>query len=162
MQGLSCMCHHQSVRRICRVILVCTLLKAQTHTAPQFEAASVKAATSSGMARGVVGGPGSSSPNLIAYNQQSLTNLVFMAYQVQFYQLATPSWMDGEYFDIHARIPAGTTHEDVRLMPRDLLVVRFNLKIHHETRQIQGYALTLGKSGIKMSPSPPPQAATPP
>jgi uncharacterized protein (TIGR03435 family) len=74
----------------CWVMLACGWLHGQTPPAPQFEAASLKPSGSrgrGGASRGIVGGPGTSSPGQIAYNDQSLKNLVFIAYRVQFYQL---------------------------------------------------------------------------
>jgi uncharacterized protein (TIGR03435 family) len=100
----------------------CAALHGQT-AAPKFEAASVKpSSVRGGSYTGIVGGPGTSNPGQIAYNDQTLKNLVFIAYRVQFYQLNTPSWMEGESFDIVAKVPAGATKEDVPLMLQDLAI----------------------------------------
>src|ERR1035438_3266039 len=139
------------------IILACGLLHGQSSTTLQFEAASLKPAGPpgrGGASRGIVGGPGTSSPGQVAYNDQSLKNLVFIACKVQFYQLSTPAWMDEEYFDVLAKVPAGATQDDVRLMLQHLLADRFKLTMHHESRETQGYALTLGKTGSKMKASP--------
>jgi uncharacterized protein (TIGR03435 family) len=83
-----------------------------------------------------------------------LKNLVFIAYAVQFYQMSTPSWMDEEYFDIVAKAPSGAAKDDLRPMLQSLLAERFQLRIHHESRDVRGYALRLGKSGSRVKPSP--------
>jgi uncharacterized protein (TIGR03435 family) len=149
------------MRMACSVILGCSLLGAQSL---RFEAASVKGVEASlpgGPSRTIVGGPGTSRPGQIAYNEQSLKNLVFLAYAVPFYQLSTPDWMDEEYFNVVAKIPAGASKDDVRVMLQNLLAERFRLKVHRETREMQGYALTVGSNGAKLKQSPPSADAAP-
>ena len=83
-----------------------------------------------------------------------------MAYRVQFFQLATPSWMADAFFDIRARLPVGTTKDDVPFMLQSLLTERFNLQVHREQKERQGYTLTVAKNGptIQRSPEPPGEA----
>ena len=77
------------------------------------------------------------------------------AYQLKRYQLSFSdrmSWI-WDQFDITARIPAGATKEQLRLMEQRLLVERFGLKLHHEQREMQVYELTVAKNGPKLKDS---------
>jgi uncharacterized protein (TIGR03435 family) len=76
-----------------------------------------------------------------------------MAYDIAQYQLSAPDWMEATRFDITARIPPGTTEEQLRLMEQTLLVERFRLTVHHETKEMQVYELTVGKNGPRLKES---------
>lgn len=119
--------------------------------AQQFEAASLKPSMRY-VSRGRVidGGPGTSDPTQITYHNLSLEHLIARAYDVRVYQLSAPSWMAEERFDIVAKVPAGATVEDVRVMLENLLAERFRLKLHREPRPTDVYALSIGEHGPKM------------
>ena len=134
-------------------LMLCVLAAALAR-GQQFEAASVKPAAPGTEPR-IAGGPGTSSPGQIVYLDQSLRTLVFVAYRVQFYQLATPAWMDQENFDVVAKVPPGATQNDLRVMLQNLLAERFALKVHRESRAAAGYVLRPGKGGPRLKPSPP-------
>ncbi len=145
----------------CFAAIACALSRGQNPIAKTFEVASVKAAGP--FARGypsrrMTGGPGTASPGEIDYEEQSLKDLLFIAYRVPFYQLPTLPWMDSEYFSVHAKVPGGATRDDVCLMLQGLLAERFQLKLHHETREMPGYLLTVGTSRPAMQASPAVQA----
>jgi len=83
------------------------ILAAQTPPLTHFEVASLKPVTPirQGVpSRRIIGGPGTSHPDQIEYREQSLRDLILMAYRVQPFQLTTLAWMDGEYFDIVAKV----------------------------------------------------------
>lgn len=72
-----------------------------------------------------------------------------------------PSWMGSNAFDINAKVDAETTarwsrmtqqavDEERRDMMQSLLADRFQLKFHHETRQMPVLALRVAKSGSKL------------
>jgi len=139
------------MRIACCLTLAYILLHAQTDPKKQFEVASVKPSFPR-KSRGKVvdGGPGTSNPGQIAYNDLNLKSLVFLAYDIKPYQLDSPSWMEGEYFDIVAKVPAGATKDDMPLMLRNLLAERFQLKVRYESRESEVYALAVGRTGSKM------------
>jgi uncharacterized protein (TIGR03435 family) len=122
----------------------------------KFEAASVKA-TPASPARGttivVRGGPGSSGPGLVTFENIDMFSLTAMAYGIQRYQLSAPEWMSNERFDINARLPQGATREEYRQMLQNLLVERFKLAVHRETKELSAYDLTVGKNGPKLEKS---------
>jgi uncharacterized protein (TIGR03435 family) len=59
---------------------------------------------------------------------------------------------DDSYYQIDARTDPAATEDQVRLMFQALLVERFKLAVHRETRQVNGYVLTIGKGGPKIKP----------
>jgi uncharacterized protein (TIGR03435 family) len=44
-----------------------------------------------------------------------------------------------------------TTEEQLRQMLQALLAERFKLQFHHETAEVQGFALTISKNGLKIT-----------
>jgi uncharacterized protein (TIGR03435 family) len=82
----------------------------------------------------------------------TLKRLIAEGWQCQINQVAGPSWIDRNEYDVEARVPAGTDHKQVALMIRVLLSERFHLKEHTENRQMRVYALTMAKSGPKIQP----------
>jgi len=114
-----------------------------------FEAASVKPAA--GAARGrMQGGPGTSDPGQIAFTNVTLYNVLLRAYNIKPFQLTAPDWMSSRKFDIMAKVPAGVTREQCNLMLQNLIAERFRLKLHHETRDLNGYELVVGRNGTKL------------
>jgi uncharacterized protein (TIGR03435 family) len=62
-------------------------------------------------------------------------------------------------FDIDARVPAGTTHDQFYQMLQNMLIERFGLKFHLDKTEVPGYELVVGKSGLKLKESTvPPQS----
>lgn len=77
-----------------------------------------------------------------------------------------PAWVDSDLYDIHAEAPGDVrpTLEEQMSMLRRLLAERFNLTIHREQKEFAIYALTVAKSGPKLTPSSPvtsPEGAPP-
>jgi uncharacterized protein (TIGR03435 family) len=84
------------------------------------------------------------------YNFTSLLSLIMQAYKVDRDQIAGPDWMLTTNFDIEAKLPQGATVDQVPEMLQTLLAERFGLKMHKEMRDLQVYALIVGKNGPKM------------
>ncbi len=61
----------------------------------------------------------------------------------------------GIYYDIEARAPgtAPPTEDQMREMLRALLADRFQLKVHHDTKELSFYALIPAKDGPKLTPA---------
>ncbi|HXE31360.1 MAG TPA: TIGR03435 family protein [Terriglobales bacterium] len=63
-------------------------------------------------------------------------------------QLAVlPGWTKSERYDIEARAGRPATKDEMRVMVRNLLVDRFKMKTHYETRNLNVYELMLIKPG---------------
>jgi uncharacterized protein (TIGR03435 family) len=126
-------------------------------SAPEFEAASVKPAepldTGAMMAGGRISirfGCSSADPGRLTCSGMPLRALLVRAFGIKNYQFSGPGWMDSERFDIVAKVPAGATPEQVNLMLQKLLVDRFQMTVHRETKELPIYALVVGKNGHKL------------
>ena len=145
-----------------RGILVRTMLllapiavSAQTpNRRPTYDVATVKLDTSAGPKSNRA-----SADQFISTNQ-TLKQLVVLAYEVQPYQVSGPSWMESVHFDITGKYPPGTKPHDRWLMLRSLLEDRFHLTVHHDTKEMTGYALIVAKGGFKLKPSDPGEGST--
>ena len=133
-----------------RFLLLAGFASAQT---PTFEVASVKraapvstAAARPGAARST--GPDQrEDPGRVSYTDYPLRPLLMKAYNVKRYQIAGPSWLDTERYDIVAKPPEGASKEQIPAMLRNLLVERFQMTVRRETRAQPVYALIAGKNG---------------
>src|SRR4051812_10920065 len=90
-----------------------------------FEAASIKRQTMPGPGVVAVTGTRVSAPFV------TMRTLVQSAYGVDRDQVVNgPGWIDTDHFEVSAKVPAGTSVADVRLMLRALLADRFGLAAH--------------------------------
>jgi uncharacterized protein (TIGR03435 family) len=86
----------------------------------------------------------------------SLADLIGAAYSVQTNQIVNgPGWMESDRYDIHAipDQPGSPNLVQFRSILRKLLEDRYQLKIHHEKRDLSAYVLTVGKTGQKLTPT---------
>jgi uncharacterized protein (TIGR03435 family) len=88
------------------------------------------------------------------YNYLTLKDLISVAYKVKPVQVTGPDWLGSLHFDIVAKMPDGSTRDDAPAMLQALLVERFKLVVHRETKEHQVLALVVGKGGPKMKESP--------
>jgi uncharacterized protein (TIGR03435 family) len=111
-----------------------------------FEAATVKPASPV-----TGGGRAASSGDRITLNNTTLLNALARAFAVtSANQIAGPSWISDNRYDIVAKAPDNTSKEEIRGMLQALLIDRFQLVVHHETRDLPAYELVLGKSPLKL------------
>ena len=100
------------------------------------------------------GGSFTSSPGGLNARNATLSGCIQWAYGVQEYQVSGPDWLTSDRFDIVAKAAAESTDEQLRLMPAiPLLAERFKLVLHRQTKEIQAYALVIGKGGPKLKES---------
>jgi uncharacterized protein (TIGR03435 family) len=86
----------------------------------------------------------------------TLARLLTAAYQIPHpKQLIGPEWLNSNAYDIEALAPAGSTPEQQQVMVQNLLIERFAMKLHRETREMPVYELVVAKGGPKMIPSAP-------
>lgn len=83
-----------------------------------------------------------------------LSELIRMAYDVHGYQVSGPSWMVDRKWDIVAKLPEGTTRDQIPRMLQVLLAERFGLRAHRETRTHRVYALLAAGGGAKLKAAP--------
>jgi uncharacterized protein (TIGR03435 family) len=97
-------------------------------------------------------------PDRATFKYESLKQLVAYAYKVRAYQVSGPDWMTNDRFDIAAKLPEGAAADDVPAMLQALLVDRFKLAAHLETKEHPVLGLELAKGGSKMKEVPAPAA----
>lgn len=99
---------------------------------------------------GCRGGPGSNDPGQINCSHWRPAQSVPLAYGVSFTSVSfAKASGDMPEYQIAAKVPAGSTREDVKKMWQSFLEDRFGLKVHRETREVPVYELVVGKSGFK-------------
>jgi len=81
------------------------------------------------------------------------------AYGVRSDQVAGPEWIKTEGFDVAAKVPPGTTADQVNVMLQNLLAERFAVTLHHEMRNAPAYAMTVAKTGLKLKETEYPNAS---
>lgn len=144
--------------RILTMAVVCVTLRAQPpDPKPRFEVASVKpaAAVEQNQGAGIrrVPGPRVPDPSLFLCRSCTLTGLIASAFHLQDFQISGPDWMESERFDVTARVPPGTTAEQLRQMQQSLLEDRFHLASHHDAKDLPRCELVVAKGGPKLKAS---------
>jgi uncharacterized protein (TIGR03435 family) len=119
-----------------------------------FEVASVKLSGPQSI-RGSDGGPGTRDPERFTFGGAGWRDLLGLAYGLEDaqQQISGPGWIDSRTYDIAVKIPQGTTKEQFQRMLQNLLMERFKLVVHHETKQLPVYTLVIAKSGPKFKES---------
>jgi uncharacterized protein (TIGR03435 family) len=74
---------------------------------------------------------------------------VIQAYGLKPYQLRPPASTDTYRFNVDAKVPPGSTADQVKVMLRNLLAERFKLAFHYEKTETRAYALVVAKGGLK-------------
>lgn len=64
-----------------------------------------------------------------------------------------PSWFGSDRYDIVAKAEGNPSEAQIKLMLQALLVERFKLQCHRETRELSVLAVSLGKNPPKLSPA---------
>jgi uncharacterized protein (TIGR03435 family) len=138
------------MRLIRHVVLVSVLCAAATAQTPAFEVASVKRSGPASV-RNFEGGPGTRDPGQITCTKASMNDLLAHAYGIEFFQISGPAWFSSETetYDLHAKVPAGTTKEQAKIMMQSLLAERFHLAVHHVSKDFPAYEIVVAKSGVK-------------
>lgn len=129
---------------------------------PAFEVASVKPWTHRELG-GVYTYPG----GRVTFRGCTLHYLIEIAFNVQPFQVSGgPGWMQVERYDIDAKpsassksstsmppYPKAPPNEEQRQMLQSLLIERFQLKYHRETREGRVYLLVKGNKALKLADS---------
>jgi uncharacterized protein (TIGR03435 family) len=134
------------------MIIALVPLGAQNGTTaePQFEVASVKPSA-----------PGSRGPTIynptrgrFAIDSITTKALIAYAYDVREFQISGgPNWVGSEEYNIVAKPQGEPSNEKILAMTRSLLAERFNLTLHHESKEMPVLALTVAKGGPRLHPS---------
>ena len=87
----------------------------------------------------------------VTVTDNTLKDLIRIAWQVKEHQISGPSWIAVEKYEIAALMPAGADRAQAPEMLRTLLAQRFQLELHRETRKMPAYALVAAKGGPKLT-----------
>jgi uncharacterized protein (TIGR03435 family) len=128
---------------------------AQDSGSLKFEVASVKPVRQGGPGDDDIpsfrrGGPGTDDPGQITFQRQNLLGFINAAYGLDFDQISAPAWIGKELYTVVAKVPPGTTKEQVKLMWQNLLIERFQMKAHLVKRDFSVYQLSVAKGGSKL------------
>jgi len=120
-------------------------LSAQS-TGPAFEVESVKAMPQDGRTWAL------RQVNPSRYRSLSnLRQLLTWAWNMKDYQIVgAPGWTSQERFEIQATSGNASSVDEKRLMLQKLLVDRFSLKVHRESKEIPVFLLVVGPGGPKL------------
>lgn len=118
-----------------------------------FDAASVKRLLQPSSSTSSGGGPGTSDPGRWWRSNVTLGSLLVQAFNIQGHAIAGPDWLNSTRYEIVAKVPAGASREDVRLMLQKLIAERFGLTFHREQKEMTGQALVTAKNGPKLNAS---------
>jgi uncharacterized protein (TIGR03435 family) len=137
--------------RVC--ILAISVVTYGSAQSTSFEVASLRSNRSGDVNMGAAAQPGG---RFIARNVP-LRFLIGAAYDIKDFQIlwSNASGIDTDRFDIVANAPKGTLNgfEPLKPMLRSLLISRFKLATHNETRDLPAYELAPAKSGLKLLPA---------
>ncbi len=135
--------------------MVAGALAAQTPQTPPapaaFDVASVKPSR--------IVGPGGrrerieTAPGSLIMGNVRFVSVVRWAYHVFEYQVSGPGWIGDERYDVVAKAGSPVSEYELRQMLQTLLVERFQLAIHRQTKEMSAYVVTVGKNGHKMQES---------
>jgi uncharacterized protein (TIGR03435 family) len=148
------MCDRNSIRVTVALLALTGVAVPVSPQTPAFEVASVKPNLSGDFRRAIGPGPGGRFQAL----NNTLRELMTFAFGVDnalagLQITGGPPWLDRDRFDVDAVAPGGSaTPADARLMLRTLLVERFKLQTHRETREIATYDLVLDRDDRRLGP----------
>lgn len=148
------------------VVLTGGGLLGQTAAPLTFEVASIKPSSEDGRRISIQIQPGGG----LRATGATLKTLLTIAYDVRDFQISGgPGWINSDRYDITAKSERSTasetapsdprkmtdeqmktTQEQMRQKLQALLADRFQLALHHETKEQPVYALVVGKSGSKL------------
>jgi uncharacterized protein (TIGR03435 family) len=120
--------------------------RSQDADGPAFKVASVKPNKT-----GRRGGQLNTDPGRLTITNVSLRTCIKAAYGLQNYQLSGgTAWIEDEHYDIDAKAENPVGDDQLTLMLRRLLADRFKMEFHRESKEMQGFALLVGKNGPKL------------
>ena len=127
--------------------------KPMTATDPSFEVATIKLTPPDQPGKLFTVTPGG---RQVLTKGTTMNDLIGFAYSMQPKQLINaPDWFDKDKFDITGQPDAeGIPNPDqMKTMMRKLLVDRFQLTFHKDTRVLSVYEIVVGKDGQKLTPT---------
>jgi uncharacterized protein (TIGR03435 family) len=119
---------------------------AEEQTRPSFEVVSVKpnATRAAGTYYRFFG-------ETVTLENQTLKNILAHAWHIEDFQiLGGAAWIDSDRFDIEAKAPGNPGLDRKLLMLQSLIIDRFKLMFHRETKELPVYELRVAKNGPRL------------
>jgi uncharacterized protein (TIGR03435 family) len=127
---------------------------AQNSAPPAFDAASVKINPQFSLDnRATTLNTVDTTPGSLTIRNFNLAMIVAWAHHVQRPQVSGPAWIESQRYDIFAKAGRTVSEGELRQMLQTLLVERFKLAVHRESRRMDVLAMLVPKAGHKMAPS---------
>lgn len=121
------------------------LIRAQSKP-PAFEVATIKLNVTGARSGGVRPRPG----RLIISNM-TVKGMVAFVYKVRDFQISGgPDWVNSSHYDIEAIAEGNPNQDQFKRMLQTLLQDRFKLVLHHDSKELPIYELTVAKGGLKL------------
>ncbi len=80
-----------------------------------------------------------------------LLSYLTVAFQVRADQISGPDWLPTMYLDMEGKADHTCTADELHQMLQHLLVDRFQIKMHMETKPVSGYNLVIDTGGPKLA-----------
>jgi uncharacterized protein (TIGR03435 family) len=142
-------------KAICVVVALAGWTAFGQSPAPKFEVASVKRVNGGGPP-GDIPRNMDTSPGHFAMRNVPLRMAILWAYDLKDYEITGPDWIKvDERYDIIASAGGPASEEQMRAMLQTLLVERFRMKVHRETKEMPVYVLLPGKGEAKVKDAKP-------
>jgi uncharacterized protein (TIGR03435 family) len=125
----------------------------------KFEVASIRPGEPNPQIAGIRPAPGG---ERYVATSVTLKTMLTVAYRIRAEQITGgPDWIDNDRFDMNAKAEKQSSTEDLHRMLVNLLIERFQLKFHLAKKEMPMYALTVDKTGAKLTPHPSGNAGEP-
>ncbi len=132
------------MRAIFKLALVALTLTSAS--GQSFEAATIRPS-----APDTGGGRATTAGDRVVLNRTTLLNALVRAFGLQNRdQVVGPPWVFSDRYDIVAKAPDHAPPDQIPRMLQNLLIERFQLMLHHETRDLPAYELVMGKGRLKL------------
>jgi len=139
------------MRKIWITLLLTAVCGAQTL---KFEVASVKK-VDSGSPPGDIPRNMETTPGNFAMRNIALRFAIEWAWELKDFEVNGPDWIKAEErYDIIAKAGRPASDAEMRRMLQALLLERFQMKVHRETKELPVYVLSPGKGEAKVKPAP--------
>lgn len=139
------------MKTILTTVFSAGFLLAQTPSVPTFEVASIRPSQPDNIEKIAIGVHVDGAQVRIL--SLPLKDYIARAYRVKLFQVTGPDWIGSNKYDLNAKLPAGSTPDQLPEMLQSLLIERFGLKLHREKKDLPVYALLVGKPPLKIHES---------
>jgi uncharacterized protein (TIGR03435 family) len=124
-------------------------VKTDTASRPEFEVASIKRSKPGAEGGGIKPMPGGQTYIATNVPVKLMIKLMFHLNNSQI--SGGPGWLDTDLYDVEAKADGPQSIDELHVMFQNLLVDRFKLQYHKETRILPAYELVVDKSGAKLT-----------